>query len=278
MAALMGSGADTHTAGSSSHFLGPLPRPDRSTRANTCTVSSVTSRVFRTTPIHRLFFPNSGPDRRVDLISGKTNISSAPYAYYSVYRIAKGEVKVILSGNGGDEATCGVSSLFPDLLESAMDQRHFLARTRSAVGKGPLQALCPRNFLAKRRPGGQRPFADAGLPYCRPGRSGRVRLPTKPQLERPSGRRCPQVLDPEPVEIRRQELDGLLDRSRIRLDHELVEFIFQLPIDQKIKRGWNRYVYRQAMQGKMPETNRTRRSKIGFTNPEAAWTTRTVPL
>jgi asparagine synthase (glutamine-hydrolysing) len=26
------------------------------------------------------------------------------------------------------------------------------------------------------------------------------------------------------------------------------------------------------MKGKMPETNRTRRSKIGFTNPEAAWT------
>jgi asparagine synthase (glutamine-hydrolysing) len=56
------------------------------------------------------------------------------------------------------------------------------------------------------------------------------------------------------------------------LDHELVEFIFGLPIDQKIKKGWNRYVYRQAMKGKMPEANRTRRSKIGFTNPEAAWT------
>ena len=27
------------------------------------------------------------------------------------------------------------------------------------------------------------------------------------------------------------------------LDHELVEFIFRLPIDQKIKMGWNRYVY-----------------------------------
>jgi asparagine synthase (glutamine-hydrolysing) len=61
------------------------------------------------------------------------------------------------------------------------------------------------------------------------------------------------------------------------LDHELVEFIFQLPIDQKIKRGWNRYVYRQAMKGKMPEVNRTRRSKIGFTNPEASWTRERAP-
>ena len=31
-------------------------------------------------------------------------------------------------------------------------------------------------------------------------------------------------------------------------------------------------MYRQAMKGKMPEANRTRRSKIGFTNPEANWT------
>jgi asparagine synthase (glutamine-hydrolysing) len=61
------------------------------------------------------------------------------------------------------------------------------------------------------------------------------------------------------------------------LDHELVEFIFQLPIDQKIKMGWNRYVYRQAMKAKMPELNRTRRSKIGFTNPETAWTRERAP-
>jgi asparagine synthase (glutamine-hydrolysing) len=55
------------------------------------------------------------------------------------------------------------------------------------------------------------------------------------------------------------------------LDHELVEFIFGLPIDQKIKGGWNRAVYRNAMKGRMPEKNRLRRSKIGFTNPDIAW-------
>jgi asparagine synthase (glutamine-hydrolysing) len=55
------------------------------------------------------------------------------------------------------------------------------------------------------------------------------------------------------------------------LDHEMVEFIFGLPIDQKIKGGWNRAVYRNAMKGRMPEKNRLRRSKIGFTNPDIAW-------
>ena len=55
------------------------------------------------------------------------------------------------------------------------------------------------------------------------------------------------------------------------LDHEIVEHIFALPIDQKIKGGWNRAVYRNAMKGRMPEKNRLRRSKIGFTNPDIAW-------
>src|SRR5205823_12122130 len=55
------------------------------------------------------------------------------------------------------------------------------------------------------------------------------------------------------------------------LDHEMVEYIFALPIDQKIKGGWNRAVYRNAMRGRMPEKNRLRRSKIGFTNPDITW-------
>ena len=55
------------------------------------------------------------------------------------------------------------------------------------------------------------------------------------------------------------------------LDHELVEHIFSLPIDQKIKNGWNRAVYRNAMRGRMPEQNRLRRSKVGFINPDIAW-------
>jgi asparagine synthase (glutamine-hydrolysing) len=55
------------------------------------------------------------------------------------------------------------------------------------------------------------------------------------------------------------------------LDHKLVEYIFNLPIDQKIKNGWNRYVYRTALKGHMPDKNRLRRSKIGFTNPELSW-------
>ena len=55
------------------------------------------------------------------------------------------------------------------------------------------------------------------------------------------------------------------------LDHLLVEYIFSLPIDQKIKYGWNRYVYRNALKGLIPEAILHRRKKIGFTTPETNW-------
>ena len=55
------------------------------------------------------------------------------------------------------------------------------------------------------------------------------------------------------------------------LDYRFVEHVLKLPIDQKIKYGWNRYVYRNAMKGLIPEEIRKRRKKIGFTTPETRW-------
>ncbi|MBW7954180.1 asparagine synthetase B, partial [Candidatus Dojkabacteria bacterium] len=55
------------------------------------------------------------------------------------------------------------------------------------------------------------------------------------------------------------------------LDHVLVEYILTLPVDQKIKNGWNRYVYRNALVGFLPKEIEKRRKKVGFTTPESDW-------
>lgn len=55
------------------------------------------------------------------------------------------------------------------------------------------------------------------------------------------------------------------------LDHRLVEYVFSLPLNQKIKNGWTKYVLRNAMKGVIPEKVRKRRSKIGFGTPQARW-------
>ena len=178
-------------------------------------------------------------------------ISSAPYAYYSVYRIAKGNVKVILSGNGGDELLAGYLPYFRTYLSSAMDQHHFLAAIREVVLGRDLYSKFARELLQGRRPGGPRQFsmpdfliatpADLAEFDYRPSRNLNVRL-------------ADDVLRYSTPNLLRYEDKNSMAfsiESRVPfLDHELVEFIFQLPIDQKIKMGWNRYVYRQAMKAK----------------------------
>ena len=271
MASLMGSGADTHTEGSLHTFsaLYPGQSIDESKY-----VHSV-ERFVRSVPHYAYPEVDEFWAEIAEWIwyQEEPTISSAPYAYYSVYRIAKGNVKVILSGNGGDELLAGYLPYFRTYLSSAMDQHHFLAAIREVVLGRDLYSKFARQLLQGRRPGGPRQFsmpdfliatpADLAEFDYRPSRNLNVRL-------------ADDVLRYSTPNLLRYEDKNSMAfsiESRVPfLDHELVEFIFQLPIDQKIKMGWNRYVYRQAMKARMPEVNRTRRSKIGFTNPETAWT------
>jgi asparagine synthase (glutamine-hydrolysing) len=55
------------------------------------------------------------------------------------------------------------------------------------------------------------------------------------------------------------------------LDYRLVEYIFNLPFDQKIKEGVTKVVLRNAMKGTLPEEVRNRYDKMGFVTPEDAW-------
>lgn len=55
------------------------------------------------------------------------------------------------------------------------------------------------------------------------------------------------------------------------LDYRLIEYIFNLPFDQKIKEGVTKVVLRDAMRGTLPEEVRNRYDKMGFVTPEDAW-------
>jgi len=55
------------------------------------------------------------------------------------------------------------------------------------------------------------------------------------------------------------------------LDFRLVEYIFSLPSDQKIREGITKVILRKAMEGILPEPIRNRHDKMGFVTPDDVW-------
>lgn len=55
------------------------------------------------------------------------------------------------------------------------------------------------------------------------------------------------------------------------LDYRLIEYLFAIPSDQKIRQGVTKVVLRNAMKGVLPEPIRQRLDKIGFSTPQDVW-------
>ncbi len=55
------------------------------------------------------------------------------------------------------------------------------------------------------------------------------------------------------------------------LDYRLVEFVFSLPMNQIVRDATTKVILREAMEGIIPETVRTRFDKMGFVTPEDIW-------
>ncbi len=205
-------------------------------------------------------------------------IASAPYAYYSVYRLASAHVKVMVSGNGGDELLAGYIPYFRTYLSSAMTQRHYLAAAREVVKGRDLYKKYAGELIRSKLPGrATNPVSAREL--LQPGSSvATAHFRAHKNLNERLASDVLQYSTPDLLRYEDKNSMAFSIEARVPfLDHELVEFIFSLPIDQKIKGGWNRAVYRNAMKGRMPEKNRLRRSKIGFTNPDITWMKEKAP-
>ena len=166
MASLMGSGADTHTEGSLHTFsaLYPGESIDESKYVHSVEthVKSVPHYAY---PTVDEFWDEIS---RVGLVPGRADDLVCPLRLLLGLRIAKGHVKVLLSGNGGDELLAGYLPYFRTYLSSAIDQHHFAGAFREIVSRaGPLPSFARELHL---RGAGRAARASSRCPTSSPPR------------------------------------------------------------------------------------------------------------
>lgn len=231
-------------------------------------------------PVH--FIELDDPARLDALFWNTMAAQSAPFphtsmmAQYAVYERARAEgVKVLLGGQGGDEAFMGYRKFFLFQWQTLLRERRFAALPGFAMDLAPLLPPILKRagvFWSERK------RYSAGAT----GMAVRLRLPD-------SGAAGPRmadsqtILDRQILDVTRFSLPSLLryeDRNSMGnsiesrlpfMDHRVMEFGLALPVAAKLGRGFGKYILRRAMKGKVPDEIRLSRDKRGFDTRHERW-------
>jgi asparagine synthase (glutamine-hydrolysing) len=213
---------------------------------------------------------------------------------YSVFALAaRHGVKVVLGGQGADETIGGYSSYFADLWTTLLRRGRVgeLWRDISAHsvmhGGAPgarLRKTCEK--LLREQFGRSALYRRAAAARRRDALASRGWLtgdlldaaPT-PVRERERGDlqsilRRATTRTPLPLYLRVEDRNSMAHSIEARLpfmDYRLVEFAFRLPASWRLRHGWNKYILREALRGRIPEVVRSRVDKMGFPTPTAQW-------
>ncbi|MCS6316410.1 MAG: hypothetical protein H8K05_01230, partial [Nitrospira sp.] len=82
------------------------------------------------------------------------------------------------------------------------------------------------------------------------------------------------VSAPLPLYLRIEDRNSMAHSVEARLpflDYRLVSFVSALSDDWKVRGPWNKYVLREGMRGRIPESVRTRVDKMGFPTASKKW-------
>jgi asparagine synthase (glutamine-hydrolysing) len=215
-------------------------------------------------------------------------VSTSQFSQWCVFSgAADAGLKVMLDGQGSDEQLAGYAgndtSFFAGLMRrgSVLDLVAEVTSFRSRMGSMPVSQLllAARNVV---------PSLDRVLPQrvrLAPEDPAWLRLRTASRVSTAAPRDLNDSLMRQtlstslPVLLRYEDRNSMAwsIESRVPfLDYRLVEFLAGLPDSFKLRRGWTKLVFREAMRGVLPEDVRARRDKMGFVTPEQVWVTRTA--
>ena len=217
---------------------------------------------------------------------------TALVSYQLMRATAKHGIKVILNGQGGDETLAGYPNYFRHYwndVEHAKGLRQawremgafynvhagakparlmaqlFMRRSFYQLWKSSLY----RGFVGRRRQKRARngwfaPDLLRELPKSAP------RTPA----DLSGALAYTQMVEPLPLYLRLEDRNSMAHSIEARLpflDYRLAEFAYCLPDDWKLRGPWNKFVLREAMKGRIPESARVRPDKMGFPVPAREW-------
>lgn len=244
----------------------------------------------------------------VDLIDELTHYYDEPFAdssaipTYLVARLASRSVKVVLSGDGGDEAFGGYARYAHDLKEASV--RRYLPSWFRRAALGPLARAWPRADWLPRPLRAKTALSNLALDpapayantltLCRPPLRRRLMAPdlaselnghapeqivrdaygTAPVADALAGMIAADTATLLPddflVKVDRASMAHGLEVRPPLLDHELIELAARIPSGWKVRGGQTKWILKQVARDSLPESLISRR-KQGFEIPVNAW-------
>jgi len=214
--------------------------------------------------------------------------SSSIYAQYKVYELAKQhDITVLLDGQGADEILAGYHKYYHWYWQQLIAQSKWNLYKEEKVQALQMNANVAwtfKNYIAAYLPSITAKQLESKavkqlrtFEYFHKDLLGSIKATaiTKPVVDK--------LNDVLYFDTMQQGLEDLLryaDRNSMAhsrevrlpfLNHQLVEFIFSLPAEYKIKQGWTKWILRKAMQNALPKEIVWRKDKIGFEPPQKQW-------
>lgn len=198
-------------------------------------------------------------------------------AQFAVFERARADgVRVLLGGQGGDEALMGYRKFFLFQVQEAL-------RDRRVADVPALFANAALVFPAIARRAGT--FWSERHRYSRKaeGMATRLHLPALTDSPSPAMAAGQTIRDRQIEDITRFSLPTLLryeDRNSMAnsiesrlpfMDHRLLEFGVALPTAAKLRHGFGKWALRAAMKDDLPDSIRMSRDKRGFDTQQPAW-------
>jgi asparagine synthase (glutamine-hydrolysing) len=217
--------------------------------------------------------------------------SASPFSAYNNYRnVNRAGVTVVLNGQGGDEILAGYHTYFKYYYLSMIKQARFLKFSRefseyttifkkdirfkvNMLSKLLLRSFLPDHHMKRFEKHEKTNLGIYTSDFLRQGDAFKIGSKYRDPLKNNLYQTVTSTMIPHLLHWEDRNSMAHSIESRVPfLDHNLIEFIFAIPNEQKIRGSETKYVLRQAMKEILPEDIRTRQDKVGFATPTDLWT------